>query len=175
MAGNSKDHTYPIAKIEAFVESNFQKQYANPLLTTFQQLDKDKTVIIVDDFDHSHLNSRGRVKLLEALCKRYDRVVILGDDLLKFEELVSGNEAGEIFADFEQFELVEFGHLLRNKLITRWYSIGTEYESDPEQHERRIHQAEQLVNTMLGRDYLPSYPVFVLGLIQAHESVTRPE
>ena len=172
--GEFKGSHLSIAKIEAFVESNFQKQYANPLLTTFQQLDKDKTVIIVDDFDHSHLNSRGRVKLLEALCKRYDRVVILGDDLLKFEELVSGNEAGEIFADFEQFELVEFGHLLRNKLITRWYSIGTEYESDPEQHERRIHQAEQLVNTMLGRDYLPSYPVFVLGLIQAHESVTRP-
>ncbi|MGD9746634.1 MAG: metallophosphoesterase [Verrucomicrobiales bacterium] len=164
-----------IEKLEALVEVRFQSQYTNPLLPAFQQLDRDKSVVIIDDFDHGHLNSRGRVRLLEALCKRYDRVVIFGDDLLKFEELISGNETGELFADFEQYELVQFGHLLRNKLITQWYSIGTEYDSDPEQLGKRIHQAEQLVNTMLGQSYLPSYPIFVLGLIQAQESVTRPD
>ncbi len=164
-----------IEKLEGLVEAQFKSQYANPLLPAFQQLDRDKSVVIIDDFDHGQLNSRGRVRFLEALCKRYDRVVILGDDLLKFEELISGNETGELFSDFEQFELVQFGHLLRHKLITQWYSIGTEYEADPEQLGKRIHQAEQLVNTMLGQSYLPSYPVFVLGLIQAQESVSRPD
>ncbi len=164
-----------IQKLEALVETRFQNQYANPLLPAFQQLDRDKSVVIIDDFDHGNLNSRGRIRFLEALCKRYDRVVILGDDSLKFEELVSGSETGELFSDFEQFEIEQFGHLLRHKLITQWYSIGSEFDSDPQQLEKRIHHAEQLVNTMLGRSYLPSYPVFVLGLIQAQESVTRPD
>ncbi|MEZ5433534.1 MAG: hypothetical protein R3F31_20705 [Verrucomicrobiales bacterium] len=109
--------------------------------------------MIIDDFDHGHLNSRGRVRLLGSPCKRYDRVAF-GDDLLKFEELISGNETGELFADFEQYELVQFGHLLRNKLITQWYSIGTEHDSIRAAR-KRIHQAEQLVNTMLGQSYLP--------------------
>ena len=162
-----------VDRLTGLVEALFQKQYNNPHLPAFQQLDRDKTVVIVDDYDHSRLNAKGRQKLLEVLLSRYDRVVIFGDDILRMEEIASGSEGSDVLADFDQFEIVQFGHLLRSKLIGQWYSIGSEYEADQQEVERRIHHTEQLITSLLGKNYLPSYPVFILSLIQAQEVTAR--
>jgi len=79
-----------LAKFEDLVEERFQKQYRNPLLPRFQQLDRDKTVLVIDDFDHAHLNAIGRLKLLSIIHSRYERVFIFGDDVLKLEEIATG-------------------------------------------------------------------------------------
>jgi hypothetical protein len=160
--------------LEELVESKFARIYRNPNLPAFKQLDKDKGVLIIDDFDHSSLNSKGRLKLLEVAAQRYDRLVILADDVIKLEELAVHTGGGDVLTDFNQFEILQFGHLLRSKLITRWFSIGSEYESDQVELGRRIHLAEQMVSTMLGKNYLPHYPVFILTLIQASESASYP-
>lgn len=163
-----------VKKLDDLVEDQFAKQYRNPNLPAFKQVDKDKGVLIIDDLDHAALNSAGRLKLLEVASKRYDRIVVLADDIIKLEELAVHKEGCDVLVDFEQFEIVQFGHLLRSKLITQWYSIGSEYDADQMELGRRIHLAEQMVSTMLGKNYLPHYPVFILALIQASESATRP-
>lgn len=163
-----------VGKLEDLVEERFKRQYQNPLLPDFQQLDRDKTILIIDDFDHGRLNSKGRLKLLETLVSRYEKVIVLGDDVLKLEELVAGKEGSDVLATFDHYEIIQFGHLLRSKLIAQWYSLGSEFVSDPQELAKRIHNAEQLITTMLGKNYLPSYPVFVLSLIQAHDSSVRP-
>ena len=162
------------ARLDELVESKFSKIYRNPNLPAFKQLDKDKGVLIIDDFDHCSLNSTGRLKLLEVAAKRYDRLVILADDIIKMEELAVHTEGGDLLTEFSQFEILQFGHLLRSKLVTQWYSIGREYDSDQLELGRRIHLAEQMISTMLGKNYLPHYPVFILTLIQASESASYP-
>jgi hypothetical protein len=163
-----------IEKFDKLVEAEFSKQYTNPSLPAFKQIDGDRRVLIVDDFDHAALNSTGRFKLLEVASKKYQRLIILADDIIMLEELAVEKEGRNAFADFTQFEIVQFGHLLRSKLITQWYSIGSEYDGDQMELGKRIHIAEQMVSTMLGKNYLPHYPVFILTLIQANESTTRP-
>jgi hypothetical protein len=54
-----------LEKFEELIEARFQRQYRNPMLPKFQQLDRDKTLVVVDDFDHTRLNSKGRLKLLD--------------------------------------------------------------------------------------------------------------
>lgn len=163
-----------VEQLDKLVESQFAKQYRNPNLPAFKQVDKDKGVLIIDDFDHGALNSSGRLKLLEIATKRYGKLIVLADDIIKLEELAVHKEGSDVLADFEQFEIVQFGYLLESKLITKWFSIGSEYDSDPLELARRIHTAEQMVSTMLGKNYLPHYPVFILSLIQASESATHP-
>jgi hypothetical protein len=159
-------------KFDALVERQFSRQFNNPMLPAFQQLDRDKTVIFIDDFDHVHLNAKGRLRLLEYLIGRYDKLYIFGDDVLKLEELAVGKDGAAVFPSFEQFEIVQFGHLLRNKLIEKWYSIGTEYVGDIEQVAKRVTEVERVITTLLGKNYLPSYPIYVLSFIQAMESST---
>ena len=163
-----------VDQLDKLVEAQFAKQYRNPNLPAFKQVDKDRGVLIIDDFDHGALNSSGRLKLLEIATKRYGKLIVLADDIIKLEELAVHKEGSDVLADFEQFEIVQFGYLLESKLITKWFSIGSEYDSDPMELARRIHNAEQMVSTMLGKNYLPHYPVFILSLIQASESATHP-
>jgi hypothetical protein len=157
-------------KFEELVESEFQRQYNNPLLPKFQQLDRDKTFLLIDDFDHARLNPKGRLKLLRTLEARYDRIFVFADDVIKLEEMASGKESCDILADYNQFELVQFGYLLRSKLIEQWYSIGSEYVSSPEELLKKNHRAETLITSLLGKNYLPSFPVFILSLLQAYDS-----
>ncbi len=164
-----------LAKFEDLVERQFQNQYRNPMLPKFQQLDRDKTVVMIDDFDHARLNAKGRLRLLNAIHERYERLIVIGDDILKLEEVASGKTGSKVLHDYYQAEIVQFGHLLRSKLIDRWYSIGSEYVSNPEDLARQIHDAEKLITTLLGKNFLPSYPVYVLTLIQAHTSATQPD
>lgn len=159
--------------LRAFIEECFAKQYTNPLLPAFSQLDQDKCVLIIDDLDHSALNSAGRLKLIKVATSIYERVIVFADDSIKLEELAVHSEASEALIGFDQYEILQFGHLLRSKLITQWHSLGREYDSDPAALNRRIHLTEQLVSAMLGKNYLPHYPVFILALIQASESTTR--
>lgn len=157
-------------KLEKLIEKKFELQYASPDLCNFHQLDRDKTVLLFDDFDHSALNYKGRATLIDRLNSRYDNIIILGDDLLKVEEFVSEGETKDLLSEYEQYEIVQFGHLLRHKLISQWYSIGNEYDGNQHALAHNIHKTEQVINTMLGRSYLPSYPVFILTLIQSQES-----
>ena len=163
-----------IDRLNTLVEDCFASQYSNADVRIFRQVDPERVVLLVDDFDHASINSKGRLKLLEVLMRCFKRIVVFADDVVKLEEISLRNEGGSVLAGFEQFEVVQFGHLLRSRLITKWFSIGDEYVSDQSALARRIYNAEQMVSTMLGKNYLPHHPVFILALIQASESTERP-
>lgn len=148
------------------VEGRLKQDYKNPLLDKFNRLTDDRVVLIIDDFDHANLNARGRLKLLEAIHKRFQRIVIFGDDLLRFEEMTSGELGPKILSDYTQLELMEYGHVLRSAIVDKWYDVNREYISNPEELARKVTQAERLVDEVLGKSYLPSYPIFILTMLQ---------
>lgn len=159
-----------LTKFEQLVERKLQAQYRNPLLPQFTQLDRDRVIIIVDDFDHTKLNAKGRLTLLHNIHARFKRVVVLGDDVLKIEEIAFGKLSTAILDEYVQYEIMEFGHLLRNRLIQKWYDIGSEYAANPEELARTVNRGENLINALLGRSYLPSYPIFILSFLQAADT-----
>jgi hypothetical protein len=57
--------------------------------------------------------------------------------------------------------------------LSKWYSIGIEYVANPEELAKKVEFAERLMTTLLGKNYLPSYAVFILTLLQAHDSGSR--
>jgi predicted MPP superfamily phosphohydrolase len=141
--------------------------YENPKLELFDQYDKDKIVIIVDDLDHAiELGPKGRTKFLENLHNNYQRVVVFGDDLLRIEEMASGQFASESLQSFSHLELKEFGYVLRSQLIDKWYAINAEYTTDEEALSKKVREAEHLIDDMMRRSYLPSYPLFILTILQ---------
>lgn len=153
--------------ISRLVRRHVELHYANPKLELFDQYDRDKIVIIVDDLDHAvDLGPKGRIKFLEKLHSDYSRVIIFGDDLLRIEEMASGQFASDSLQAFSHLELKEFGYVLRSELIDKWYAINAEYASDVEALDRKVREAEQLIDDMMRRSYLPSYPLFILTILQ---------
>ena len=153
-------------KFDVLIEARLRQDYKNPLLDKFRQLADDRVVVIVDDFDHAKLNARGRLNFLDGIHKKFDRLVILGDDLLRFEEMACGELGPKVFSEYTQIELMEYGHILRSAIVDKWYDVNREYIANPDELARKVAHAERLIDEILGRSYLPSYPIFILTILQ---------
>jgi DNA repair exonuclease SbcCD nuclease subunit len=156
-----------LEKFTELVHGRLKEDYRNPLLDKFEQLDREKVVIIIDDLDHAHrLNAKGRLKLLENISTRYQRIIVLGDDLLRFEEVAYGDLGAKVLADYTQLELKEYGHVLRSALIDKWYDINSEYSANPDLLAQKVALAERAIDDIIRKSYLPSSPIFILTMLQ---------
>jgi DNA repair exonuclease SbcCD nuclease subunit len=165
-----EDITLKTLELEAFeklVTTKLQAQYKNPKLPLFEQLGKEETVIILDDFDHAKVNPKGRLKLLDTIQKRFNRICVFSDSFIQIEELAYGDLGTTVLENYHQLELQEFGHFLRSKIIEQWYALGSEYASNPEEIDRKIDAACSLIDSFLDKSYLPAYPIFILTFLQA--------
>jgi predicted MPP superfamily phosphohydrolase len=154
-------------KFEELAERQFLNQYQNPKLPAFNQLDRDQTVIIIDDFDHVRFAPKGRQKILSNIHKRFERIVIFSDDAIRLEEVADADFAAAVLSEYTQLELKDFGYFLRSKLIEKWCRLGAEYAITEHDLECKITRYESLIDTALQKSYLPSIPFFVLIFIQS--------
>lgn len=154
-------------KFEELVARQFMIQYQNPQLPAFNQLDRDQTVIIIDDFDHVTFPPKGRQRLLSNIHKRFERIVIFSDDAIRLEEVAHAEFAAAVLSEYTQLELKEFGYFLRSKLIAKWCRLGAEYALTEHDLECKITRYERLIDTALQKSYLPSIPFFVLIFVQS--------
>lgn len=154
-------------KFEELVERQLLYQYNNPNLPAFKQLDRDQTVIIIDDFDHVRFASRGRQRILSNIHKRFERVVIFNDDSIRLEEVADAEFAAAVLSEYTQIELKDFGYFLRSKLIEKWCRLGAEYVMAEQDLECKITRYEGLIDSALRKSYLPSVPFFILIFVQS--------
>ena len=98
----------------------------NASVNKFNQLDPDCVTLLIDDFDHARLNTKGKLKLLQSIAKRYSNVIIFADDVMWLTELASGEVTANLLTEFKQVKLTEFGYLLRSALIDKWYDVNVE-------------------------------------------------
>jgi hypothetical protein len=150
------------------VEKSFAAQYSPLVLDAFNQLPREKRVLIVDDWHQTKLNEAGQKLVLEAAQRFFGKIVVIAGDIFRIRELWQ-HEWNPSF-EFDRCEIREFGHFLRGRLIERWYSLGQEYSSDEARLRHDVDQAERLIATLLGKNLIPSYPVNVLAVLQACEA-----
>lgn len=154
-------------KFEELVERQFLRQYQNPRLPAFSQLDRDQTVIIIDDFDHVRFSPKGRQKVLSNIHKRFERIVIFSDDSIRLEEVADAEFAAAVLSEYTQLELKDFGYFLRSKLIEKWCRLGAEYVIAEYDLQCKITRYESLIDNALQLSYLPSIPFFILIFVQS--------
>jgi hypothetical protein len=154
-------------KFEKLVENELINQYQNPKLPAFHQLDRDQTVIIIDDFDHVRFSPKGRQKFLTSIHNRFERVVIFSDDAIRLEEVADAEFAAAVISEYTQLELKDFGYFLRSKIIEKWCRLGAEYTVSEYDLECKITRYEKLIDSALQKSYLPSIPFFILIMVQS--------
>ena len=81
---------------------------------------------------------------------------------------VDGQNFG--FDDYDQYKIIEFGHSLRNKLIERWNVLGQEEYIEETELIRRTDRAQQIVNIIIGKNYVPPFPIFLVTILQTIEA-----
>lgn len=148
----------------------FLDQYTSNDESDFDQLDNRKLVIIVDDFNRSKLNPKYKARLLQNLITHYPNIIIAGNEFMSLEDIITDEMTkDDLYSTFKMFEIKEFGFQLRAKLVNRWNTLGVEHTITEPDRIRKLQNAETVINTVIGVNFVPSFPFFILTILQSIE------
>lgn len=148
----------------------FEEQYSGDYAELFKQLDNERKLIMIDNIDNSKLNINYRHKLIHTLNEYYPNIIITGNELYKLEEMTQEDiDVGSTYEEYGQYEIIEFGHLKRSQLIERWHSLGIEPYIDESDLAHASENTQKVINTIIGKNFVPSYPFFLLTILQSIE------
>ena len=152
---------------------NFERQYSADVIEEFKQLPPSKRVVIVDNYAKTRLNIKGRRRLLEILSREFTYVVLLADDFaIRLNEIVNHN-GDSLMRSFSRYRILEFGYKLRDEIALRWLRPDDDYTTDAAALGLRVKHVRDVLDTVLGRNFIPSYPFFILTILQLLETNTQ--
>lgn len=164
-------------KIVSIVHDTFINQYYNVTIDDFSKIPDDRIILIIDDFNKvSFTESKYKANLLSNINRAFSNVIIVCHDIMRFEKYVTKSGSTiNLFEDYERYSLIEFGPTLRYELIKKWNGLGCELE--PNEIIILNKETESHINSIIGKNFVPSYPVFLLTILQAREATTvqKPE
>ncbi|WP_210130738.1 metallophosphoesterase [Stenotrophomonas rhizophila] len=133
----------------------------------YRQLHASRKVLIIDDFDLAQV-TQGYFEGLRALRAHFGQVILFLDSYPGLEVALNEFLLDESFVDAEVFDILDAGPGNRLSLIEKWISIGTQ---DPDREEQKVMAAKlsKVVDETLGRNLIPTSPVFILIVLQRAE------
>lgn len=148
----------------------FERQYSAQLLEKYKQLENHRRVVIFDDFDKVEINKKGKQKIYSLLRRFSDHVVLLVNDLTwQIEGMVEGEVDGDALATLPFYRIQEFGHAKRDILIEKWFLPESNYTESEVDLAHQVKEIHRTLNTVLGKNFVPSFPVFILAVLQAQD------
>lgn len=157
-----QDATMPQVLVRK-AKSQFGEDYAE----RFRQLDRRNRVLIVDDVDRSSGRLETRRQAVENLRLHFGHIVLIGDDAAgKVMELAPAADAAANTS--KAYGIQPLGHVLVEQLSQQWFSKDD--AADDLEHSLQLEKAATTLATVMGRNYVPSYPIFVIAVLQAIEN-----
>ncbi len=156
--------------LKRIIASAISDQYGVDVVEDYEQLPLGEKVLIVDDLQDAKINQSGQVTLLNNLRPRFAHIIVFAHESFFLDGLTQTKPEADGFISFSAFTLREMGHRLRGELIDRWMDLGQDHTTDEREFSQRVEAAESQIRALLGKNLLPSYPLFVLIILQTHES-----
>lgn len=152
------------------VKEAFVSQYGEENYARFLGLDPSLRALIIDDWQQVKYNPKGQSALIKQLQKQFKKIICFSTDLIQVEQITeSAGRTHSPFASFEFCAIREFGVRLRGELIERWHRLGREYTLNEVDFLHAVRASEQKINTVLGKNFVPSYPIYLLTMLQTED------
>jgi len=150
-------------KFDSIIKGGFNQNY-NTQKNTFEeylQLPKDNRILYIDDAHLCKLEPKSFTSFLEYASNTFGSVVATVDTAHSLIPSLNSE-----FLDFKSYSIKPFGYQKKNSLIKRYLvaTNGHGYKS-----EQLFEEAKELFNQViqvLGDKIIPSYPVFILSILQ---------
>jgi predicted phosphodiesterase len=159
-------------EIERELSNAYGSQYESPSKDFFIQFNDDKKVIIIDNFHLSPSTIEDKILILKNLNSSYDDVFVFVDDSFMFQDILRHDEKGVSISDkIIRYNILPFGHKLRNSLIEKWYEIGLDNGKNSLYYSK-IDKASSILNVLVKNNFVPPYPFYLYTAISAFEATT---
>lgn len=148
--------------IDSFLKSEFEKQYEynESIYQKFKQYDLKDKIILIDNFQNIKLPTNSIKEFLTLLEEYFGKILIFSNSLLNLVPHIE-IEVKEI----ETFIIRPLGYKKRNELIEKFHRLNPNSREDHILLEK-TKDSYNVINQILGNKLLPSYPVFILSLLQ---------
>lgn len=152
--------------LQILVEEKIAEQYEIPFCLS--EIDKTKVILIIDDF-HKSTKSKNRYwpVLMKNIEELFNHIILTGNSLMPIENL----NKQDAFKNFSLYAILEFGPKFRYDLVNKWNTIGIEPRFlDHNELLRKNDAYISHIKAIIGKNYIPSYPFYLLSMLQALES-----
>ena len=152
-------------RLHKLIEGKIAEQYETPFLPS--EVGVDRVIAIIDDFQKSTKgNSRYWTALMNNLEDIFTHIIITGSTTIPIENI----NKYDPFKNFKLYSILEFGPKFRRELVNKWNTIGLDISfQDPNDILRKNDDCIAHISTIIGKNYIPSYPFYLLSILQALE------
>jgi len=155
-------------KTMKIIDECFVQQYSKTALEDYQQLQKAKRVILVDNANQLR-DSKLKKLLIKELTEFASVAVIVADEFINVSDLL-GTSGSSALVQFKHLVLPDFSYETTGRLIERWVSSRQQPEEDEATLAYRIKTLENTVNSFVRNKVLPPNPFVILSLLQILEA-----
>lgn len=149
--------------IKNLIKKHLKEQYSSDNVDLYLQ--QDKKIILLDNFHKSVLNSKYRKKLIELFNTQFNYIILTSDNTYSSRNIT---EEATSLKDYLKYKLLPLGHEKRSELIEQWLMIGENVLTVQKEvilSEVKLRFNE--IDALIGNRLMPSYPIFVLTLLQS--------
>ena len=149
--------------VKRLVKKALKEQYNNENVDLYFQL--DKKVLLLDNFHKSSLNSTYKKRLIESLNNTFEVIIVTSDNTYSSKYVT---EEATSFKEYLKYKLLPLGHEKRSELIEQWLLIGeNKLTVQEEVILDNVKSRFNEINSLIGNRLMPSYPIFILTLLQS--------
>ncbi|MDR5743602.1 metallophosphoesterase [Caballeronia sp. LZ029] len=153
-------------RLERMLHGAIEAQYGAGTAIRYAQLERTSKVLLVDDLDRTSHKPEALAKALDYVDRHFQHAVVSVSERFDIAE-ISSARAAEVGSRFSQYRLLGFGYKLRSALIRRWLALGDMYS--PADLQARVHDAESIIDAVIGKGLVPTTAFNVLVLLQSLE------
>jgi predicted MPP superfamily phosphohydrolase len=152
------------------VAKSYVDQYLDVSAESYYQLNLNNVYLIIDDYDRCRLNTKYKALLITYICNKYINILITVSELFGYEEIAYDTCDADYRDSLSHYQIMPFGHILRAQLINKWNHIGRHYEIDEFELLKKNDEAKKIIDSVVGKNLVPAYPIFILIVLQSIES-----
>lgn len=149
-------------ELDKMMQAQAGRQYVDK--NDFIYSGKELKIALVDDIDRVPGGAKNQAKLVSYLEERFGAIFLTANSRYQLSELVD-TEISDLLSGYGSYSIRPFGHVMRHKLIKKWCLLGD--VSTKSDLDRKVHDVERLLNLILGKNLVPSKPIYILILLQS--------
>ncbi len=151
-------------EIDKPLEKAFIEQYENKSFEEYSQYSNECKILFIDNLNSAELNNKSILELLKKLENRFSRIIITTSSIYNIISVLESTTK-DVFCG----KILPLGHKKRNKLIENYHRLNEEnpYSITEQIFLEKTKDSYEQVQTFLGDKLIPSYPIFVLSILQS--------
>ena len=158
-----------INSIEKLIDRISPVIYNKDSIETYKQLKREERILIIDDWHQCLVNSKLKQNFIKNAKEYFKQIIVLSEinsNISDAIELVPVNDEYNL----RHLQLIEFGHVKQDELVTKWVSLGQEEVMTEDKLVREKDSMLQALRPIISNGVVPKYPIYLLIMLKAIEN-----